>query len=78
MRIKKIRHKNATDLVVSYLIRLKNSKVTSISEYSLLNYLDSVGLKNPQGEIKSMVTTKTLLKLKNGKVSLNLRKLKKG
>jgi len=65
------------DLVVNYLLRLINAGMHSFSKADVISGLNSIGFKDSENVISVMIKNKTLIPLKNGKITFNLVELRK-
>ena len=64
-----------SELIVPYLVTLKNAKIYSVHKADVSQYLTSIGIdrKKIESGINEAVRSKRLLPLKNGKLTLNPR-----
>jgi len=69
--------KYTKELIVTHLVRMKNAGFTSVSKAEIISDLQAIGITICIDVINVLIRDKTLISLKNGKVSLNLHKLRK-
>jgi len=65
------------ELIVTYLVKLENAGIYSVQLVEIDWYLSSIGIKGCEASIDLLMKNKILLRLKNGKVTLNKLKRKK-
>jgi len=69
--------KSKPELVIAYMIRLKNSGVLSVHRSEIMLYMKSIGISDCENTIEYLIREKSVLCLKSEKLTLNLVKLKK-
>ena len=65
------------DTIVTYMVKLMNDGMTSVLRAEISSYMNSIGIRGCEDNIDNLIRKKVLLPLKNGKITLNLVKLKK-
>lgn len=78
--VKNVRKKeiqNVSIFVLTYMVTLKNKRVTSISREKLSLFLNSVGIRNSDEVVCLLIKKEILIPLQNNKLTMNFFKAKK-
>ena len=68
---------NIEQVVVAYLIERKNGGTTSVLKSVLTVHLTDIGMKDAAEAVENLLKRKVILALQNGRVTLNILRLKK-